>query len=158
MQAVVHGTRASLVSRGLFLKVLGGAVLWPWLDADPLLAAVNDVVSQTPAGTPLELQQGSAGWFRRQLNTTFLARTDTGARVELRLVSIADGPASPAIEQFSLIFHAQHETTELHGTCACDHRTLGQLDLFLVPIGITNRRPRVYEACFSRFLSSGVEG
>lgn len=160
MHTVTQASRASLVSRGRFLKVFGSSLLWPWLELDGLAAAVTDVVSRKPAQsrTRVDVVEGSAEWFRRQLSTTFLVRTDTGGVVALRLVSVVAGPVSSQIEQFSLIFHARDEATAPDGMFACEHPTLGHLDLFIVPIGATNSRPRVYEACFSRFLSSGPEG
>jgi hypothetical protein len=152
--AIAYGARASLVSRGAFLKALGSVLLWTWLDRAGL-SAVNEVFGDTreAGSTRLHEPEGSARWFRRQLQTTFLVHTDAGVRVALRLTSVTDRTVSANLEQFSLIFQAPGGTANLHGTRACEHQTLGRFDLFLVPVGASASRPRAYEACFSRFVS-----
>jgi uncharacterized protein DUF6916 len=147
--AITHKPRASLVSRGGFLRALGSVLLLPWLDrAD--LSAVDEVFSDNVEAGSLG---GGAESFRREVHTTFLVHTDDGARVPLRLISVADRTVSSHVEQFSLIFQAPIGTADLHGTRACEHQTLGRFDLFIVPIGASASRPCVYEACFSRFVS-----
>jgi hypothetical protein len=143
----------SVFSRGAFLKALGAAALWPSLDF-ARLSAVNDLFSHTPepAEAPLRVGDGSAEWFRQQVDTVFRVRSDDGSRVALQLMSVTDRSASSHIEQFSLIFHAPSGTANLDGTRACEHQALGHFDLFIVPIGKTTGTPHMYEACFSRFV------
>ena len=154
--AVTHRACSGL-SRGGFLQVLGAAMLWPWLGGTRLSAAVDDWFSTptAPAATRFQVQDGGAALFRRQVDTTFLVRSDTGAPVALRLASVVERPVCEHIEQFSLIFDAPDGTTDLHGTRECEHRILGLFDLFIVPIGATTASPSAYEACFSRFVSTG---
>jgi Domain of unknown function (DUF6916) len=155
--AITLRARSGL-SRGGFLKILGAAMLWPWLGRTRLsAAAVDDLLSTpiAPAATRFQVQDGGAAVFRRQVDTTFLVRSDTGARVALRLAAVVDHPVCAHIEQFSLIFDAPGGTIDLHGTRECEHRILGIFDLFIVPIGATTSSPSAYEACFSRFVSAG---
>ena len=135
-------------------------MLWPWLGGTRLSAADDDWFSTptAPAATRVQVQDSGAALFRRQVDTTFLARSDTGASVALRLASVVERPVCGHIEQFSLIFDAPGGTTDLHGTRECEHRKLGLFDLFIVPIGATTASPSAYEACFSRFVTRGVEG
>jgi len=126
----------------------------PWLDRAEL-SVVNEVFSDIveSGSTRFHELEGGAESFRREVHTNFLVHTDDGARVPLRLISVADRTVSANVEQFSLIFQAPDGTADLHGTRACEHQTLGRFDLFIVPIGASANRPRVYEACFSRFVS-----
>jgi len=153
--ALTHDACPGLISRGGFLKVLGAAALWPWVNPPRLSAAVDDVFSTHvgPAATGFDLQNGGAALFRRQVHTSFFVRSETGERVALRLESVVERPVTAHIEQFSLTFHAPDGATDLHGTRACEHPVLGHLDVFVVPIGAATARPRLYEACFSRFVS-----
>jgi hypothetical protein len=73
----------------------------------------------------------------------------------LILVSVVERPSAGSIEQFSLFFDAPVGVPDLHGIRALEHRTLGRRDMFIVPVGARSGPPRLYEACFSRFIDPG---
>jgi hypothetical protein len=146
-----------VLHRFAFLKVLGATVLWPLLDRAQVFAAINYLVpAETATAAPqLDLLFATAEAFRGHLDTTFLVRAENGARAAVRLASVAEGPRTANVEQFSLTFHAPDGAGALQGICAFDHRTLGRFDAFVVAIGAATARPIVYEACFSRTLNHG---
>jgi hypothetical protein len=145
-----------VLHRFTFLKVLGATVLWPLLDRNRLLATVDDLFPGEPAAAArFDLLGATAASFRDHLDTTFFVRAEHGARAEVRLASVAEGPRTANVEQFSLTFHAPDGAGDLQGICAFDHRTLGRFDAFVVAIGAAAARPVVYEACFSRTVNHG---
>jgi hypothetical protein len=86
--------------------------------------------------------------FRAHLNTTFLITTDF-APVALRLVEVVEEPVSGGMRQFSIYFHGPPDRVLPQGTYMLRHRTLGVLDLFIVPVVGSNSERIVYQACFS---------
>ena len=138
------------LTRGRFFKLCGAALVgaqagaWPWR----LIAGAR------PTGLPRgsEASQTSAAEFRRYVNTEFRVRASEGTDVPLVLARVEDGPASPTVEQFSLLFRAPAGVDRLHGTYAFRHARLELSDLFIVPIGRPAANGPVYQACFSRFV------
>jgi hypothetical protein len=58
------------------------------------------------------------------------------------------GPAGQHRRQFSLVFHAPTSEVWHQGTYELRHQDLGELELFLVPIG-TDAEGVLYEAAFA---------
>jgi Domain of unknown function (DUF6916) len=138
------------LSRAAFLKACGAALLGVRVDARALL---DTGVQLQPARTIEPARAAGAERFRQHLNTPFLVRAADGSSVGLVLVKVTDRPITKNIEQFSLIFHAPAGTTVSQGTHGLEHHALGDMDLFIVPIGAPDDRRTVYQACFSRHLS-----
>jgi hypothetical protein len=92
------------------------------------------------------------------LKTSFAVRSADGTRVRLVLAKVVERPVTKNVEQFSLIFHAPAGTAVPQGTHSFRHPALGAFDLFLVPIGASNGRRTVYQACFSRHRSPDETG
>jgi hypothetical protein len=153
------------VSRATFLKASCLALLGARVDARTLLPAL--ATPQTPptlltpsnrhdtksADGGFRVQDATAAAFLPHVNTSFAVRSAKGAGTRLELMKVVEQPATKHVEQFSLVFHAQGGATLADGTHAVRHPALGAFDLFIAPIGGSNRRRRVYEACFTRRIS-----
>lgn len=148
------------ISRSSFLKIFGAAMVGPCVDPGALLAAADGPPIDReigPARLRFRLQDASAALFRRHLDSTFSAQPSEGARQRLVLARVTEGPRHERFEQFSLIFHAPAGAVLPAGTHAFRHRALGDLELFIAPIGSPAAQATVYEACFSRRVSAGGE-
>jgi hypothetical protein len=147
------------VSRGSFLKTCGAAALGQRVDADVWFSGFTGArsdpatVAPSPSVSRFRLQDACAAQFRPHVNTAFTVRSPADVRVRLVLARVVDGPRTESVEQFSLIFHGPADATVSHDTHACHHPALGSFDLFIVPIGGSNTRRTVCEACFSRHLA-----
>jgi hypothetical protein len=92
--------------------------------------------------------------FRPHVDKVFVA--DPGARdVPLRLAEVVDEGVSGRMEQFSLFFHGPPDRLLPQGTYTLEHAALGVFAIFLVPVIGSNQERVVYQACFSRPLTSG---
>jgi len=145
--------RGLRVSRAVFLKACGLALVGVRLDASALLDSCAQPSSTTEPDGAAGLHGAGAERFRQQLNTSFTVRAADGASVDLVLAKVSERPITRNVEQFSLIFHAPAGTSVSHGTYGFQHRALGAFELFIVPIGAPDDRRTVYQACFSRHLS-----
>jgi hypothetical protein len=101
-----------------------------------------------------QLQDATAPLFLQHLNTSFSVRSADGASALLVLAKVIEGPDTKNVEQFSLIFHAPAGAAVRDGTHAVQHPALGDFNLFIVPVGASNLRRTVYQACFGRHLSA----
>ena len=148
------------VSRETFLKVCGSAVLTPCLEASPLAAAIVEAVagsgeSGSPGGRVLP-QETSAALYRPHLNTRFVARSASGAVLQLVLAEVTDGPVDEYFQQFSLTFRATASSPASDGIYSFHHAGLGAFDLFIVPIGPPNHRRTIFQACLSSRVAAVV--
>jgi hypothetical protein len=130
------------ISRAEFLKACGIALLSPGVSS----AAFLDV-------RLVRLQDVTAALFRPHLGSEFAIRTPLGTRSRFVLAEVTERPLIRNVAQFSLIFHGSAETGTGDGNYVLHHATLGSFELFIVPIGLPDRRRKVYQACFSRHLN-----
>lgn len=92
--------------------------------------------------------------FSQQLNTTYRIEMDVPQPVELELVEVKsyenkDKPGEQAgMERFSLFFHGPAETFLPQRIYQVSHSQMGDMQLFLVPVGQNDRGFR-YEAVFN---------
>lgn len=88
--------------------------------------------------------------FAPLIGDTFVSTLADGSRLDLELTDCADLPANPrATQGFSLVFrHGSADVYPQH-IHALSHDGLGDLELFLVPIG-QDEEGIYYEALFSR--------
>jgi hypothetical protein len=88
--------------------------------------------------------------FTPHVGTAF-ALTDEGGPLDLVLDRVDVLPSAPGQRQFSLVFVAP--TIPVHGqrTYHVTHDALGDLDLFLVPIGHVEGGIEL-EACFNQLV------
>ena len=92
--------------------------------------------------------------FARHVGETFVIRPPEGEPLEVELVEALalavreDVPEGVRKEPFSLLFRAQVQDALPQQIYRIEHGTLGDLDLFLVPLGPDTVGMR-YEAVFS---------
>jgi hypothetical protein len=95
--------------------------------------------------------------FANQLNTTFVVQRLGQPAITLMLVDVAD-PALTAMpgndECFSAVFRGPSSLSLRQDTYAVANKGLGQISLFLVPVGRYVRGARYYEASFNRVVPS----
>lgn len=97
-----------------------------------------------PEHFTIDMFSGDAG---RKL----LMHCGNGQSAELELVSVTDLGSSPRQIQFSVVFLGPLTAPIQQGVYRVEHDKLGDLDLFLVPIGRDKDGVR-YEAIFNRFI------
>ncbi len=95
----------------------------------------------------------SKAQFAEQLHSVFQAQVGEGLPpYDLELMAVQDYPPTPGIEQFSLFFQGSAALCLPQRIYALAHPVLGDLEIFLVPVGISpDRAYYQYEAAFNRF-------
>jgi hypothetical protein len=85
------------------------------------------------------------------VNTTFTVMDDPAVPVEILLTEVTPLRATARQEMFSLLFHgpADHFLPQMMHKLA--HDPLGEVDLFLVPVG-RDEAGFIYEAVFNRLI------
>ncbi len=101
--------------------------------------------------TPADLKKSR---FEPLLTSTFFVSeiaTEASARIELPLVmtTLRTRPAPPTYEQYSMLFVGPTEPILPQGTYRLRHDQLGELPLFIVPVGRDDEGAQ-YEVCVSR--------
>jgi hypothetical protein len=93
--------------------------------------------------------------FAGRVGETFVVAADDGDRTEIELVEATEGledggpgPDGQQRKQFSLVFRGAAGAPMPQRIRQLTHETLGELDLFLVPIGSDATGVR-YEAAFA---------
>jgi hypothetical protein len=84
------------------------------------------------------------------LNTKFGIHVDDANTVEAELTDISEHLLSKRQERFAVVFRVPNETYLGQGMRHLQHETLGEFDLFLVPIS-RDDQGTCYEAVFNRF-------
>jgi len=129
------------------------AFLGAGLDVPPLSAAAavfpHEADTIRHAGQ-FQLQNATAREFLPHVETSFSVRTADGTVATFLLERVIERRVVKNVEQFSLMFHAPAGTAIADGTHAFRHPTLGDFNLFIVPVGASNSERRRYQACFSR--------
>jgi len=90
--------------------------------------------------------------FEETLNTRFWLFDGSSEPHALDLVELANGHANPRQEQFSLRFRGDREQIFPQRLYAMKHESMGDFDLFLVPIG-RDDTGTFYEAVFNRMIT-----
>ena len=96
----------------------------------------------------------SAESFSRHLNTKFRVKLESNEPVELELVEVAVRNTEPneqaGMERFSTFFYGPANYLLPQQTYELAHHEMGEMYLFIVPIGQDQRGIR-YEAVFNLF-------
>jgi len=89
--------------------------------------------------------------FAEHLNTRFTIPLQPSGVIELELLEVVSTLSTPRQEQFSLFFRGPADIYIPQMTYHMKHDAMGELDLFIVPVG---RQPDGfrYEAVFNRAL------
>ncbi len=88
--------------------------------------------------------------FAERLEETFRLRYGEAEFVDLQLIEVSarSGATAGAREPFSIVFRGPAESHVPQGTYTIDNPTLGELALFVVPIG-PDGKGMCYEAVFN---------
>ena len=89
--------------------------------------------------------------FAEHLNTKFIIPLQPSGAVELELLEVVSTLSTPRQEQFSIYLRGPANIFLPQMTYAMRHEALGEIDLFIVPIGREQDGFR-YEAVFNRSL------
>lgn len=95
------------------------------------------------------LERLTKAQFAAQLETEFVIQLDDIGPVPLQLVEVSERRSTPRHEQFALLFHGPAHVLLHQQLWPLQHAQLGQLELFLVPVG-QSQDGFQYEAVFSR--------
>jgi hypothetical protein len=95
--------------------------------------------------------------FAAHLNSVFRINAETPKPVELTLIEVnhrvTEASEQEGMERFSLIFVGPHDLFLQQSTFPLIHEVLGEMDLFLVPLGRDSGEYR-YEAVFNYYKSA----
>lgn len=98
------------------------------------------------------IEEMNRGMFAEQLNTFFQAVLQPDQyRVPLELVEVGEQRPSPRVDNYSLLFRGPKEFCLLQSMYPLEHDSLGEFDLFLVPVGEKPDGFR-YEAVINRLV------
>ena len=86
--------------------------------------------------------------FHEVKGSTFTLAAGDGQKVDIDLVEIADLKETATQQSFSLLFVVPDPYRVEQGLYDLDHPTLGQMQLFLVPVGLKDNRLQM-EAVFN---------
>lgn len=89
--------------------------------------------------------------FARHLNSKFRIRLSESETVESELTTVSELLLSTRQERFSLIFRTSNDFFLGQGQRPLEHDVMGQLELFLVPVG-RDEDGTYYEAVFNRLV------
>ena len=90
--------------------------------------------------------------FSGQVDSVFRARVgDEGPAFDVRLVQFDEHVSNAVQENYSLLFRAPTDAPATQNVFRLEHKDLGQLDLFLVPVK-KDENGLYYEAVFNRFI------
>ncbi len=90
--------------------------------------------------------------FAPHVESSFRVLAAPDQSVQITLVSAEDRGSTPSHECFSLLFRGPVDSFLPQRIYAMEHEVLGQMDLFLVPVG-QEARGFVYEAIFNRLVN-----
>jgi hypothetical protein len=91
--------------------------------------------------------------FEQALNSRFEIEIPGLGRQTLELIALTRYSSSPAVQAFSAIFRGPLESPFPQGTYPVCHAQLGQVELFLVPVG-READGMHYEAVFNRLVKT----
>lgn len=95
----------------------------------------------------MDLATATAESFAPLVGATLALRAPTGEAFDAVLVDVTPGPPGAGRDQFALLFLGGPTPPARQGVFEVTHPSLGQLGVFLVPLGPDERGER-YEAVF----------
>jgi hypothetical protein len=95
--------------------------------------------------------QLQAAMFTNYVGTQFDVLGNPASAFGLTLTSVIEHVKTERQEVFSLFFHGPADRFMPQGIYKLNHPTLGELDLFLVPVGQDNQGFQ-YEAAFNNLI------
>jgi len=91
--------------------------------------------------------------FEQNLNTKFWLLGESPEPLPLDLIQLTNGHSTPRQEQFALRFRGDHHRILPQRIYPIKHDSIGDFDLFLVPIG-QDKTGTFYEAVFNRLIGT----
>jgi len=91
--------------------------------------------------------------FAKHLNSEFQVQDPAAQPFALKLIQVVEGTKTAQFEAFSLLFHGPAAHFIPQGIHTINHTQLGEVDLFLVPVG-KNDNGFEYEAIFNRLIEA----
>lgn len=104
-------------------------------------------------------EQLSFASFSKCVGSTFIVQRGTGRNTPLELIRARLQPATRLAsakapdarhEKFSLIFRGPHSAALDQNTYTFEHRQMGRLEMFIVPVGVKDEKHGYYQAVFNR--------
>lgn len=91
--------------------------------------------------------------YKETMGQSYLLK---GHELSLCLTEVSTQRISDPWESFSLLFQATEEFSLEQGTYTLQHDSLGELEIFLVPVGTSAENPSLmeFESVFNREISS----
>ncbi len=99
----------------------------------------------------MKLEELHQEGFTEYIDSEFRVMDHPSGEFALRLVEVNDRMTTPRQEIFSLLFHGPAGFFLPQGIYRLKHGDLGELDLFLVPVG-QDQQGFQYEAVFNRLV------
>lgn len=100
----------------------------------------------------MQLEELHKDKFAEYLQDEFKVLDEPSSKFSLQLVEVSDRVKSPHQEIFALLFHGPAKPFMLQGIHKLKHSQLGEMDIFLVPVG-QDVDGFQYEAVFNRLVS-----
>jgi hypothetical protein len=100
-----------------------------------------------------KLENLTSRTFFETLKSSYTLALPGHAAITLELFEVEEKNYSPRLEQFSLLFRGPVSPQIPQATHRLRHDRLGEVDLFLVPVG-TDAEGTVYQSVFNRFRRS----
>ena len=89
--------------------------------------------------------------FAKHINSEFQVHDPADQSFALKLIQVVPRTKTAQFEAFSLLFHGPSAHFMPQGIHKIKHTQLGEIDLFLVPVG-KNENGFEYEAVFNRLI------
>jgi hypothetical protein len=86
--------------------------------------------------------------FAENLNTKFRIPMQSSSAAELELIEVVEARSTSRQQQFSVFFRGPSEYLLPQATYHMEHEKMGEMDLFIVPVGREQEGFR-YEAVFN---------
>jgi hypothetical protein len=97
------------------------------------------------------LENWSQELFEQAMNSRFEIEIPGQGRQSLELIALTRYPSNPKVSAFSALFRGPLDRPFGQGSYSVGHEQMGQVDLFLVPVGREADGMR-YEAVFNRLV------
>jgi hypothetical protein len=103
----------------------------------------------------MDLRELNSKVFAECLHSSFQIAIPGGSPLTVELSEVTERNDSPKLEQFYVIFHSSGGEYLPQAMYTLKHEKLGDIELFLTPIGPSAGSGANYQAVFNRFRPQG---